>query len=147
MPKYMFECQGCSTRFERTLKMGDYTTHECPGCKDQAPRVLDGESFAFAFAQGAGAPANSGVHDHDYPSADKAVGRSAEQRWALLKERDKVKEAARKQGETHALIRHTGPDYIDYEPMSDVGLNGRRRLAKEAIETVRANRGPEKPGA
>jgi putative FmdB family regulatory protein len=140
VPKYVFECQTCVVRFERSLKMDNHTTHECPSCHDPAPRVLDGQGFAFQFEQGEASPGNSGVHANDYPTADKAVGRSADERWALLRERDKVKAEARKQGQTHALIRHTGPDYIDYEPMNPAGLDGRRKLARAVIETVRSNR-------
>lgn len=139
MPHYVFECPVCNVRFERTLKMGEHTTHPCPSCQDAAPQVIDTE-FGFAFAQGAGAPANSGVHDHDYPTADKAVGRSAEERWGLIQRRETVKNEARKEGGTHALIRHTGRDYIDYEPMSDIGRNARRKLAKAAIEASRTSK-------
>ena len=34
MPKYTFECQteGCSLKFERTLKMGNHGSLECPSC-------------------------------------------------------------------------------------------------------------------
>ncbi len=136
MPAYTFECQTCEVRFTRTLKMDNHTTHECPSCKEPAPRVLEG--FAFQFEQPAGAsPGNSGVHDHDYPTADKMVGRSADERWALLAERDKVKAKAREAGGTHALIRHTGPDYIDYEPMNPAGIDARRELAKGMISTIR----------
>lgn len=136
MPQYTFECQTCDLRFTRTLKMENHTTHACPNCQDAAPRVLEG--FAFQFDQTPGAaPGNSGVHDLDYPTADKAVGRSADERWALLSERDKVKAEARKQGGTHALIRHTGDDFIDYEPMNPAGIDARRELAKGMISTIR----------
>jgi putative FmdB family regulatory protein len=136
VPQYTFECQTCDLRFTRTLKMENYTTQPCPNCADPAPRVLEG--FAFQFDQAPGAsPGNSGVHDHDYPTADKAVGRSADERWALIHERDKVKEEARRQGGTHALIRHTGQDYIDYEPMNPAGIDARRELAKGMISTIR----------
>lgn len=141
MPLYVFECQGCELRFERTLKMGDHTTHSCPQCKDEAPRILDGASFGFGFtAPATSAPANTGVHMDDYPTADRAVGKSAEARWGVITEREKVKGEARKQGETHALIRHTGPGFIDYEPMSDVGRGARRRLAKAAVEAAKVTR-------
>ena len=135
MPKYIFECPQCVVRFERNLKVGEHTTHECPQCQDQAPLVIEG--FGFAFAAGSGAQANSGVHDQDYPTADKAVGRSAAKRWAHLRERDKVKQAARAQGGTHALIRHSGRDHIDYEPMSDAGREARRGLAKEVLKATK----------
>jgi putative FmdB family regulatory protein len=137
VPKYVFECQTCDTRFERILKMANHTTHDCPGCHDAAPRVLDGQGFAFQFEASKGAPGNSGVHADDYPTADKAVGKSADERWALLRERDKVKEEARKLGGTHALIRHTAPDYIDYEPMNPAGIDARRELARGFMSTVR----------
>jgi len=132
MPKYVFECPVCNLRFERSLKVGDHPTHECPECQDQAPLVMSG--FGFSFAEGGASAANSGVHDQDYPTADKAVGRSAKRRWDYIKERDKVKEEARKQGETRALIRHTGEGYVDYEPMSDQGKEARKKLEKEASQ-------------
>jgi putative FmdB family regulatory protein len=134
MPKYIFECPVCEVRFERNLKVGDHPTHECPECQDQAPLVVSG--FGFAFAEKEGAAANSGVHDQDYPTADKAVGRSAQRRWDYIESRNKVKEEARKQGETHALIRHTGDDFVEYEPMSDEGRKARKKLEKEAIRVT-----------
>ncbi len=150
MPSYTFECQTCDLRFTRTLKMENHLAFECPGCSDQAPRVIEG--FAFQFEQGKGAPGNSGVHDHDYPTADKAVGRSATERWALIHEREKVKAEARKQGGTHALIRHTSDHHIDYEPMNPAGIDARRELAHGLISTIRElnsrkqTKGPAKTG-
>lgn len=134
MPKYTFECHDCVVQFERTLKIGTHTTHSCPSCSEPAPLVMSG--FGFEFAQGGTAAANSGVHDHDYPTADKAVGRSATSRWEHIRAREKVKKEARDKGQTPALIRHTGKDFIDYEPMSDVGRNARRKLVKEAIRVT-----------
>lgn len=144
MPKYTFECQDCTVRFERTLKIGEHTTHACPSCKDPAPRVFEGQGFGFSFAEGSGAPANSGVHDQDYPSADKAVGRSAQERWAMIDKREEVKNEAREQGGTHALIRRTGKDHLDYEPMSETGRNARRKLAKEALQASKEEKRDQK---
>lgn len=138
MPKYVFECEDCAVRFDRTLKMGDHITHPCPSCKEEAPQVIEG--FAFAFAKGNGPVANSGVHDHDYPTADKAVGRSSDERWTYLSERDQAKAKAREAGATHALMRSHGPGYVEYTPMSTNGMEARRRLAKQAIEVSRAGK-------
>ena len=138
MPKYVFECQECNVRFERTLKMGDVISHPCPACKEEAPRVV--ESFAFGFAEGQGAIANSGVHKQDYPTADQAVGRDAEKRWETLGAREKVKAEARKQGGTEALIRHTTPEHLDYEPMSDAGRKAHFQLSQRALSAVRKAR-------
>lgn len=134
MPKYSFECFDCTLRFERNLKSDVHVSHECPSCKELAPLVVSG--FAFAFAVGSGPSANSGVHDHDYPTADKAIGRNADTRWTHIRAREAVKKAAREQGGTQALIRHTGKDYIDYEPMSPLGMSARRSLAKEVKEAL-----------
>lgn len=131
MPKYAFECQVCAVRFDRTLKMGEHPTHECPSCKEEAPRVFT--EFGFAFASGGADTANSGVHGHDYPTADVAVGRSAEARWQYLDGREKAKTEARKAGGTHALIRHNGPGYVEYEPMTPVGRQARSKLTKAVI--------------
>jgi putative FmdB family regulatory protein len=135
MPKYAFECTECSLQFERNLRIGEHITHDCPSCKEPAPLVISG--FGFAFSAGTGATANSGVHDQDYPTADKAVGRSAEQRWEVIRRREAVKKAAREQGGTHALIRRTGDNFIDYEPMSDVGIKARKQLAQETFRRMR----------
>jgi hypothetical protein len=119
------------------LKMGDYPTYNCPVCQDEAPRIFEG--FGFGFSKGGSASSNSGVHDHDYPNADKIVGRSAEQRWATYMERHRVKQQARKVGGTGALIRVDGDGYTDYEAMSPVG-----RKAREKLVDYAANVKPEK---
>jgi putative FmdB family regulatory protein len=137
MPQYVFAChtEGCDLRFERALKMGEHPLHECPNCHEQAPRVLDGEGFSFAFKNSDAAPiGNTGVHKEDYPTADHVVGRDAEKRWSSYAEQKRVKDAARAQGGSHALIRHQGKDYIDYEPMSEVGRAARRKLVAKAVE-------------
>ena len=141
MPKYVFACQneGCHLRFERTLKMGEHPDHPCPSCQDTAPRVLDQEGFAFAFKQ-AEKPVigNTGVHKDDFPTADRVVGKDAEKRWESYEGQRKVKEQARAQGGSPALIRHQGKNFIDYEPMSDVGRGARKKLVDRAIEAVRS---------
>jgi len=134
VPKYEFECPVCVLKFDRNLKVGEHPTHDCPSCHDPAPLVVS--DFGFSFAAGKGATANSGVHGQDYPTADQAVGRSATKRWEIIQAREKVKKAAREQGGTPALIRHTGKDFIDYEPMSDQGRAARRKLAKEALSLM-----------
>lgn len=139
MPKYVFECQteGCNLKFERTLKMGTHNVHECPSCKEMAPVIIEG--FAFDFKDGPGAkPGNTGVHKDDYPTADHAVGKDADKRWSYYAEREKVKNAARTQGETPALIRRTGHDFVDYEPMSDAGRDARRNLTRKALSRLEA---------
>lgn len=133
MPKYVFECQmeGCDLRFERSLKMGDHSSYECPNCHEIAPRVMEG--FAFGFKESPEKVGNSGVHKEDYPTADHAVGREAEKRWGHYAERDKIKAKAREMGSTHALRRTTGQDFVEYEPLTEGGRQARRDLTKTAL--------------
>lgn len=137
MPRYTFECQSCSTRFDRTLKMGEHPTHECPSCKDVAPRLFDQVAFGFGFAAGGSASANSGVHDHDYPSADKIVGRSADTRWATYRERDEIKKKVREVGESPALERIDGEGYTEYAAMGQPQRDARAKLVDLAVEVER----------
>lgn len=141
MPRYTFECDSCQLQFDRVLRVGENKAYACPECKEPAPQVMSG--FGFAFTSGSGATANSGVHADDYPTADRAVGRSADEGWSQIRARERVKKEAREKGETQALIRRTGADYIDYEPMSDRGRDARRGLAKEAISKLK--RGEKAP--
>jgi len=139
MPSYTFECNRCDVTFHRTLKLGNHPTSACPGCGDPAKRALD--SFGFAFKAPTAqtkhsprAPNNTGVHKDDYPDADRAVGKSSEARWEEIEARGRVKQKAREMGQTHALIRHTAERHLDYEPMTEAGLQGRKKLYQTAKE-------------
>lgn len=141
MPKYSFVCDTCVLGFERSLKMGEHPHYPCPSCKADATRVWEDTGLAFGFTDSSNnAPANSGVHKEDYPTADHLIGKDAEKRWGVLHEREKVKAAAREQGGSHALIRTTADEFIDYEPMSNVGRDARRKLARATIDAVRAQK-------
>jgi len=140
MPQYVFECQNedCNCRFDRVLKMGDHPTHICPSCGEPAPRCLIGEGFNFGFKVQDEQQGNSGVHKEDYPTADHAVGRSAESRWANYSERKKVKDTVRKHGENHALIRQDTDTYSEYQTMSNAGLDDRKARASKVFTALRA---------
>lgn len=134
MPKYTFHCQTdtCKLQFSRTLKMGEWPTHTCPNCKDAAPRLYEG--FGFAFQPGAGtASANTGVHDHDYPTADKIIGRSSQERWGEYRQRQKVKDAVRKKGGS-ALVRRDGPGYVEYDAMTDSAKTARGKVVDQVVD-------------
>lgn len=131
--KYVFHCS-CGLIFSRSMPVGNYKSLKCPSCSNPAPRKLD-EAFAFSFKEeGAG---NTGVHKEDYPTADHAVGRDADRKWALLHERQKLKQQARAMGQTQALMRTTTDRYIDYTPMSDAGIKARRRLVDKAVPILK----------
>jgi hypothetical protein len=123
--------------------MGDHPTHPCPDCKDEAPRLFDKAAFGFGFTSGGTAPANSGVHDQDYPSADKIVGRSADARWETYRERDKVKKKVREVGGNQALERIDGDGYTEYAAMGQPQREARSKLVDLAVEVERQQ--PRKP--
>ena len=136
MPKYEFECLHCQLQFTRVLPMAEYSTHECPKCNCDAPRVWDG--FSVKFDSSGKPQGNTGVHAEDYPTEDQAVGKSSEKRWGEISEREKVKAEARKQGKSPALIRHNGKGFIDYEPMTEMGREARRKLSKKTADIYRS---------
>lgn len=134
MPKYIFECQ-CGLRFDRTLKMGLHPTHGCPSCREEAPRIFSGVDFGFAFAANANAVSpNTGVHDLDHPSADKAVGRSADNRWQTYHNRASIKDKVRKVAGVQQLARVDGDGYTDYTSMTPGQRVARRDLVKLAMD-------------
>lgn len=115
--------------------MGEHSTHECPSCKEAAPRLWDGQGFGFDFAQTSGTHiANSGVTKHDYPTADIAVGMSADARWQEITAREEVKRKVRQTTKKVALVRKDAPDhsYIDYESVTPERNEARKRLIEEA---------------
>jgi len=141
MPKYTFECPSCNVRFSRTLKMGVHSTHECPSCKDDAPRIWEGQGFGFDFATTEGTRnANSGVTKHDYPTADVAVGMSAEVRWKEIQEREALKRKVRQGGGRQALRRQDAPDhtYIDYSSVTPEQNTARKGLIEDAKRVEKA---------
>jgi hypothetical protein len=110
--------------------MGEHPHHACPNCGAQAPRQWNGAKFGFDFAEGK-TPGNSGVSKDDYPTADQAVGKSAEARWAEYDERAKVKEKVREVGGHRALARTHGDGnrHIEYTSGGEELIKQRKELA------------------
>lgn len=99
--------------------------------------MFDKTAFGFGFATGGTAPANSGVHDQDYPSADKIVGRSADTRWATYRERDNIKRQVREIGGSPALERVDGEGYTEYTAMGQPKREARAKLVDLAVDVER----------
>ena len=139
MPKYVFECPSCDLQFSRALKMGEHPDHLCPNCNTTAPRQWNGNGFGFDFAQGT-TPGNSGVSKQDHPTADQAVGHSADQRWAEYNEREKVKEKVREVSGHRALRRAHGPgnQHVEYRAGGEGIVKGRKKLAHEVNQQLLA---------
>lgn len=134
MPKFTFECPSCQLQFSRSLKQGLHTAHPCPSCQGEAPRVFEGFGFNFSQVAATGSPGNSGVAKHDYPTADQAVGSSADSRWGEINAREQVKAKVREVGGNRALIRRQGVEegktYVEYEAGNDTLIKGRKSLVQ-----------------
>lgn len=111
MPTYEYQCAKCEIEFEELLLKRDeieqYSkSHPCPSCKANAPRNY-ATKFGFAFkgsVQGtSGVHGNSGVHDLDYPTLDKAVARSSEKRWDIIRERQESINRVRRESNQNAV--------------------------------------------
>lgn len=106
MPTYEYACEDCELLFEELfLSMSEARENAesfpCKACGNAAPRVPSATNFKFgasAMPQG-----NSGSHDVDYPTLDKAVGRSSAQRWQKYGQRKAERDQARKAAGTNAI--------------------------------------------
>lgn len=111
MPIFGYNCLACSVEFEELLVMSEDVKqyrdqHPCPSCGEMAPRIgVSQFSFAFkgAVKGTSGIHGNSGVHDWDYPTLDKAVARSSEAKWSANRERQAMINKVRKENNTHAV--------------------------------------------
>ena len=116
MPVYEYRCEPCGSEFEELLTQLDDVKkyaqwHPCPSCGGRAERL--GISVTnFKFAGGvrgeSGVHGNSGVHDLDYPSLDKAVGRSSEKKWQRINAQRAEREKIRRESGTNALSKIDG---------------------------------------
>lgn len=74
--------------------------HPCPACKAPSKRVPSASNFAFKGKAGSdptSGRSSSGSHDLDYPSLDKAVGRSANRRWKEYEPRKQARDKVRRE--------------------------------------------------
>jgi hypothetical protein len=111
--------------------MGEHPDHLCPNCNAKAPRQFNGNGFGFDFAEGK-TPGNTGVSKHDNPTADQAVGSSADKRWAEYDAREKAKVQVREASGHRALSRSHGPknEHIEYKAGGEGLVEARKELAK-----------------
>jgi hypothetical protein len=86
------------------------------------------------------------VTKHDYPTADIAVGMSADTRWQEIQARETVKRQVRKGGQANALIRKHAPDntFIEYEAVTPERNEARKRLIAAAKRVEKAASDPER---
>ena len=129
MPNYLYYCNDCEVEFEELLlhlsdvkEYSDY--YPCSVCHGRAERVRV-NSFAFNFK--GGTPGNSGSHDVDYPSLDKAVGRSADKKWQNINQKKEARDKIRKEAGTNSISQT--PDGRDV-PANSNTLQTREKALK-----------------
>ena len=117
--------------------MDNHPEHKCPECGKGALRIFAGTNLGVKFEQGASPVNNSGVHDLDYPTADKAVGRESEVRWEGYVERDKIKRKVRKEAGESALVRKdVGEGGIESRGMGKGEKKARETFFRKSVGTV-----------
>lgn len=142
IPSYEYYCEVCEAIFEELLLSkkevdAHAKSHPCKFCGQDSGRVPSASNFVFkGVAEGDPTRVgNSGVHDLDYPTLDKAVGRSANRKWKEYDARKAARDEARRRFGTNALS--VGSDGTPM-PASPKVLDAREkglRLLKKAKES------------
>jgi putative FmdB family regulatory protein len=119
MPNYEYRCEDCEVEFEELLlhkeEIEKYKSeYPCPSCGNMARKIMSAVSFGFKQeVRGlGGVHGNSGVHDFDYPSLDKAVARSSEKRWAFNRQRQEAINKVRQETGTHAVSMDNNGNFV-----------------------------------
>lgn len=105
MPSYEYFCQACDATFDDLLISTEeiklYSKeHPCPSCGAICPKIPSVTNFTFKGPAGSdptSGRSSSGSHDLDYPSLDKAVGRSANRKWKSFSEKKKARDQVRRE--------------------------------------------------
>lgn len=135
MPSYEYFCSKCNVQFEELLLLPEEAKkymhqHPCRKCKKPADRIMSKSSFTFkappGLTQGTGVHGQSGVHDLDYPTLDKAVGRSSNKKWEMYNSKQQERDTVRKKYGTHAIS--TVSDKVT--PLNNHQLNVREKALK-----------------
>lgn len=105
IPTYEYICEACEIIFEEVFidpeDVDKYKhAHPCTQCDSIARRIVSATNFQFK-----GTPGNSGSHDLDYPTLDKAVGRSAEKKWSEFHENKRIRDKIRREAGQYAITQ------------------------------------------
>jgi predicted nucleic acid-binding Zn ribbon protein len=110
VPTYEYACHDCEILFEELLISQDEVRqysqqHPCKKCGKICGRVPSASNFVFkGVAEGDPTKVgNSGSHDLDYPSLDKAIGRSANRKWKEYAQRKEYRDRVRRESGTNAV--------------------------------------------
>ncbi|OPZ39527.1 MAG: Zinc ribbon domain protein [Synergistetes bacterium ADurb.BinA166] len=143
MPIYEYKCPPCQSEFEELLTLSDDVKkyadwHPCPSCGGRAERLrmsVTNFQFAGGVRGETGVHGQSGSHDLDYPTLDKAVGRSSDKKWTRINQEKETRSKIRKEAGTNALskidgkIVPTSPDVLKLRTAAAVDARKIREAA------------------
>jgi len=138
MPIYEYYCEKCNYLFEQLLNSSEKEEYKdgypCPQCGKIATKLISKSNFVFK----SDTPGNSGVHDLDYPSVDKAVGRSANRKWKEIHKQQEARDKVRKETGKQALSTVSIAEN-KYKPASKDILEDRKKLNKKLSNIPESN--------
>lgn len=123
MPVYDYKCSECGLKFEKSLKMADSHSTECPSCKAITSSKLPAKGVMSKVAESTHIPKD----------IDLAVGRSAEERWQAYEDKAKQKQKVRKESDTNLITRDIDGNY---SPLA-IQKDGKAVNSKEALKVRR----------
>jgi putative FmdB family regulatory protein len=144
MPIYEYACQDCGLYFEQMRKLSESDAPmKCPDCSSwETQKLVSVVNHTFAHKPVNGpVPQNTGVHSIDY-NADRVIGRDAEQKWALISERQKHKREVIKSNpgsSGHDLSRTHEGDYRVMKPEERKAVETARSLHNDAMKAISAD--------
>lgn len=147
MPIFEYRCEPCNAEFEETLINQDdikqyKDAYPCPGCGQLAPRAgvsLTNFNFKGGVRGESGVHGQSGSHDLDYPTLDKAVGRSAEKRWIRINKEQAERNKVRQETGASAISKEPGKDKNIFRPADRESLKVREMgVARYLVEKKKA---------
>lgn len=101
MPIYLFRCQECSVKFEKTMSIKSEEPAPCPLCKKPADK-LPPQNVSANVAEPTSIPKD----------IDRAVGADAEKKWLEYEDRKSMKEKIRQEYGTQRLSRDPDGNYV-----------------------------------
>jgi len=123
MPVYEFKCDPCNLKFEKSLKIMESVSTECPICKTITSNKLPPKNVLGKIGEPTKIPKD----------IDLAVGRSAEERWQAYEDRAKQKEKIRKESDTNMITRDPDGHYSSLS----IQKEGKLVTSKEALKVRR----------
>lgn len=122
LPTFEYACDKCEVFFEELhvsrADVEKYSKeHPCPACGNPSQRIPSAANFTFSGPAGSDPTSgrtSSGSHDLDYPSLDKAIGRSANRKWRAYEPKKAARDQLRRETGSVAIMEtREGPKPMD----------------------------------